>query len=152
MGGGLGVAAACDVVIASEKARFGLPEPLFGLIPGLVLPLIRARIGGPALRRLTLGGESIDAAEALQIGLVDEILSAGDLDSRVGEWTRRLKRAEPGAVARLKGWLADMDELAREVSRGREQLVELLGSEVVARRVGRFQHGLTPWGEEDGAI
>lgn len=150
MGGGLGIASACDVVIAAESARFGLPEPLFGLIPGLVLPLIRARIGGPALRRLTLGGESIDAAEALRLGLVDEIVSAAALEGRVSEWVRRLGRAEPGAVARLKGWLADLDELEPEVRHGRQHLVELLGSDVVRRRLSRYQRGLAPWREDDG--
>ena len=150
MGGGLGIACACDVVIAAESVRFGLPEPLFGLIPGLVLPLIRARIGGPALRRLALGGESIDAQEALRLGLVDEVVSPDALEGRVSVWVRRLARAEPRAVARLKSWLAELDHLEREVARGRVHLVELLGSEVVQRRVSRFQRGLAPWRDDDG--
>jgi enoyl-CoA hydratase/carnithine racemase len=150
MGGGLGIASACDVVIAAESVRFGLPEPLFGLIPGLVLPPIRARIGGPALRRLALGGESIDAREALRLGLVDEVVSPEALEGRVSVWVRRLGRAEPGAVLRLKSWLADLDHLEREVARGRQHLVELLGSEVVQRRVSRYQRGLAPWREDDG--
>jgi enoyl-CoA hydratase/carnithine racemase len=150
LGGGLGVAAACDVVVASEDARFGLPEPLFGLVPGLVLPLIRSRMGSPALRRLALSGESIDALEARRLGLVDEVVDEVSLDSTVDKWVRRLSRAEPAAAGRLKTWLADMDGLAADVAQGRTHLVELLGSPVVLRRVGRFQQGLAPWGEDDG--
>jgi enoyl-CoA hydratase/carnithine racemase len=149
LGGGLGVAAACDVVVASEDARFGLPEPLFGLIPGLVLPLIRSRTGGPVVRLLALGGESIDAREAWRLGLADEVVPAAGLDGAVARWARRLARAEPGAAARLKRWLAEMDGLAGDVARGRHHLAELLGSETVARRVGRYQRGLAPWEEED---
>ncbi len=152
LGGGLGIAAACDVVIASEQARFGLPEPLFGLIPGLVLPLIRSRIGGPALRRLALGGESIDAREAWHLGLVDEVVAADQLDTRMKDWVRRLARAEPSATARLKRWLAEMDDLEREFVRGRRHLTQLLGSDVVGRRIARFARGLAPWQEDDGTL
>jgi enoyl-CoA hydratase/carnithine racemase len=148
LGGGLGVASACDVVVASEQARFGLPEPLFGLIPGLVLPLIRSRTGSAVLRRLALGGGSVDAREAWRLGLVDEVVEPERLDARVAEWTRRLARAEPGATGRLKRWLAEMERLPEEVARGRIHLSELLGAEEVARRVGRFQRGLAPWEEE----
>ena len=149
LGGGLGVASACDVVVASSTARFGLPEPLFGLIPGLILPLIRSRIGGPAVRRLALSGASIDAAEALRIGLVDEVAEDHDMEGRVDGWLRRLARAEAGAAARLKRWLADMDDLPRDVARGRAHLTELLGSEIVARRVGRYERGNAPWEDDD---
>lgn len=150
LGGGLGVASACDVVLASDGARFGLPEPLFGLIPGLVLPLIHVRVGSAALRRLALGGESVDAREALRLGLVDEVVPSDELEGRVAHWARRFDRAEPAAAGRLKGWLAEIDGLEPEIARGRAHLAELLGSEVVARRVGRFQRGLSPWGEHDG--
>jgi enoyl-CoA hydratase/carnithine racemase len=150
-GGGLGVAAACDVVVASEASRFALPEPLFGLIPGLVLPLIRSRVGGPVLRRLALAGESVDAREACRLGLVDEVAADDELDERVAWWARRLDRAEPDAAGRLKRWLAELDDLPREVPRGRVHLSELLGSEAVTGRIRRYQQGLTPWGEDDDA-
>ena len=151
LGGGLGIASACDVVIASDTARFGLPEPLFGLIPGLVMPLIRSRITGPALRRMALGGDSISAHEAHRIGLVDEVVTNDQLDLRISAWARRMCRAEPGATHRLKQWLADMDGLATNVARGRTHLAELLGSEVVAQRVSRYNRGLAPWQDEDAS-
>lgn len=152
LGGGLGIAAACDVVIAHHEARFGLPEPLFGLIPGLVLPLIRVRTGSAVLRRLALGGDSVDAAEALRLGLVDEVAPADELEGRVDRWANRLARAEPSATGRLKGWLADMDDLESQVALGRDHLAELLGSDIVARRVGRFQQGLAPWEDDSGSV
>jgi enoyl-CoA hydratase/carnithine racemase len=150
LGGGLGVAAACDVVVASEQARFGLPEPLFGLIPGLVLPLIRSRTSGPILRRLALAGESIDAQEAWRLGLVDEVVTEEDLDSSVARWVRRVARAESGAAGRLKQWLSDMDNLGAEIARGRDHLAQLFASEVVTRRIERYQLGQAPWQDDNG--
>src|SRR4051812_47004195 len=74
LGGGLGIAAACDVVLASRSATFALPEGLFGLAPAVIAPVLLGRITSARLRRLALTAESIDAAEAKTIGLVDEVL------------------------------------------------------------------------------
>lgn len=150
LGGGLGLAAACDVVLAAPDSRFGLPEPLFGLIPGLITPVIKLRAGAPAIRRIAISGESIDAAEAQAVGLVDEIVDPRDMDARVGRWVRRFSRAYPPAVGRLKRWLRDMDGLEAQLEVGVQHMMELLDDPGVARRIRRFADGLAPW-EEDSA-
>jgi enoyl-CoA hydratase/carnithine racemase len=151
LGGGLGVAAACDVVVASEDATFGLPEPLFGLVPGLIMPVLRTRMSAGALRRLCIQGGSFDAREACAVGVVDEVVPVDEVDRAVAKWTRLLARADRGAVGRLKSWLADMDDLDARVDEGRALLDELMGTSEFRRRVGRFEKGLAPWEADDEA-
>ena len=74
-GGGLELAATADLPVAEAHARVGLPESQVGIVPGLVghpAPGARAR-AAPAVKRLVLTGEPVDAAEALRLGLVDEV-------------------------------------------------------------------------------
>lgn len=102
LGGGLGLAAACDVVLASAEARFGLPEALVGLVPAMIEPVLRERTSRQRLRRLALTGLSIEAADALALGLVDAVAPSDALDRLAVRWVRLLRRADPAAVARLK--------------------------------------------------
>ena len=80
LGGGVGIAAAADVVIASTRAAFGLPEALFGLVPGVVMPILLERMTPQKARWLALTGHTRSASEAQQLGLVDLVVS--DDDSR----------------------------------------------------------------------
>ncbi len=73
--GGAGLLLACDVVLGTPEARFGLPEPRRGIIAGMVAPLLAFRLGAGQAARLLLTAEMIDAAEAHRIGLYHEITS-----------------------------------------------------------------------------
>lgn len=127
LGGGLGVAAACDVVLAADDARFGLPEALVGLVPAIIAPLLRERLTPQRLRRLALTGLSVDAAEAQALGLVDAVAPAALLDRERREWVKRLGRAAPAAVARLKAPdEAPLSTLAARLRRGAETTAALL--------------------------
>jgi len=101
LGGGCELALACHVRIAAESARFGQPEVHLGLIPGAGgtqrLPRLVGR--GRALD-LILSGATIDAAEALRIGLVERVVPAGSLVSVVEEYMAQLQRNSPLALAR----------------------------------------------------
>ncbi len=101
LGGGCELALACHVRIAADTARFGQPEVNLGLIPGAGgtqrLPRLVGR--GRALD-LILGGEMIDAAEALRIGLVERVVPAAELAETVQEYTRRLSAKSPIAQTR----------------------------------------------------
>jgi len=98
VGGGLALALAADIRIASDAAQFALPEVSAGLIPvaGATQRLARLVGRGEALR-LILTGDTIDAAEALRIGLVSEVVPAGELASRAATIAGRL--AERGPIA-----------------------------------------------------
>jgi enoyl-CoA hydratase/carnithine racemase len=113
-GGGVGVAAACDMVIADRSATFTLPELLFGLIPAVVLPILTERVGPARARWLALTGDTIHAAIAERLGLVDECCD--DAAVALAARLRRLMRSSPAAVGRLKRFAAEIAGLPREAA------------------------------------
>jgi enoyl-CoA hydratase/carnithine racemase len=145
LGGGLGLAAAADVVIAGPHARFGVPEALFGLLPAIIRPLLEERVLPQPLRRLILTGETIDAEEARRLGLADVV--APDVEAQLARTLRSLGRAEPGAVAR---WRADTfgPDRVNAVLAGTQLTASLLAAPAAIERRARFARGLAPW-EDD---
>ena len=102
-GGGVGIAAAADLVIATRQSVFGLPELMLGLLPAMVLPLLLERMTPQKARALALTLEGIDAERAHHLGLVDELVDDPPaLERAVRRLGRAALRAEPGAVAALK--------------------------------------------------
>lgn len=101
LGGGCELAMACHVRIAADSAKFGQPEVGLGLIPGAGgtqrLPRLVGR--GKALD-LILSGDTIDAAEAHRIGLVDRVVPAAELRSAVDAYVARLRQRSPAALSR----------------------------------------------------
>jgi methylglutaconyl-CoA hydratase len=73
--GGAGLMLACDLVVATSTARFGLPEPKRGIVAGMVSPLLAFRIGGGAATRLLLRANLIEAGEAERLGLYQQIVA-----------------------------------------------------------------------------
>ncbi|MCP2620290.1 enoyl-CoA hydratase-related protein [Candidatus Aminicenantes bacterium AC-334-K16] len=102
IGGGVGVVSACDIVVASEKARFGLSEVKIGLVPAAISPYVIRRIGEAQARRYFLTGERIPAQRALEIGLVNEVVSPQDLRKRGLEIAALLLSSGPQALASCK--------------------------------------------------
>jgi len=100
LGGGSGLVACADVVVAGRDAVFGFTEVRLGIIPAVISPFVLPRIGGGAARRYFLTGERFDAEAALRIGLVHEI--AEDLDGAVGLVVDHLLAAGPEAVRAAK--------------------------------------------------
>jgi len=105
MGGGCGLAACCDFVLAAADAKFAMPEVSLGLPPSQIAPFVAARLGEPAALRLMLTGRRIDADQALAIGLADELFTAGTLDLRLQSLLNELRRAEPAALRATKAIL-----------------------------------------------
>jgi enoyl-CoA hydratase/carnithine racemase len=101
-GGGVGLLAACDLVVASPQASFSLPELRFGLVPAVILPALRGRLSLHRIRRLALTGDALTAAQAEAWGLVDIV--ADDPKAAATGLVRKLLRARPQAVATLKRW------------------------------------------------
>jgi len=83
LGGGAGLAAVCDVVVASDETVFGFTETKLGIIPAVISPFVLAKIGASNGRALFLTGERFDARRALAIGLAHEVVAASALDASV---------------------------------------------------------------------
>lgn len=102
LGVGLGLAAACDIIIASPAARFGIPEPRRGLTSSLALPLLHFRIGGAHTANLAMRGHQIDADEAVQIGLAQEVVQHEQLWARCHELIGEIAHNSADALALTK--------------------------------------------------
>jgi len=106
--GGMGLVAACDLVVAAEEAEFCLPEVHIGLVPAMISPYLVRAMGQQQARRYILTGERLGAREAHRIGFVHECVAAGELDARVEKLAAQLARCGPRALARSKKLLAEV--------------------------------------------
>jgi len=115
LGGGSGLAACSDVVIAQPDATFGFTEVRLGIIPAVISPFVFAKIGTGAARRFFLTGERFDAATAQRIGLVQDVTD--DLDASVERLVGEILKSGPEATRAAKRLTrehpADGEELAR---------------------------------------
>jgi len=102
VGGGFGMAACADVVIAGESAQFGLPEPRHGFIPSQIIPFLVRRLGEAAVRRIAVSAQVVAAAEAYRIGMIDLLVPDIDVDPTLSKELSTLRRAAPRAVAAVK--------------------------------------------------
>jgi methylglutaconyl-CoA hydratase len=108
LGGGAGLAAVCDIVVAADSAVFGFTETKLGIIPAVISPFALAKIGRSAARELFLTGARFSAARAREIGLVHAVVPEADLDSAVDGYLRDLLTAGPQAVAAAKALIPEV--------------------------------------------
>lgn len=146
-GGGAGLAAACDHVIATETATFALPEVLMGLTPATIAPFLVTRMGAGLTRRMMLDGASRDAAWAREAGLADQVCAVADLEKVLRQCLRRLGRGEADAVRGIRRLLGPTN-LAQKLRDGQQETLERLQTTVVSQRVTRFNNGHAPWTED----
>src|SRR5947209_1076313 len=105
LGGGCELVAACDIVIASERARFGQPEIKLGLFPPVAAVLLPRIIGDKRARELILTGELIDAAEALRLGLVSRVVSSAELEQKTESLLVKLRELSASSLAMTRAAL-----------------------------------------------
>lgn len=129
LGGGVGLAAACDIVLAQPDAVFGLTEVRLGLIPAVISPYVAQAIGERAARRYFLTGERFDARTAVELGLVTEIVD--DLSGAIERYAQMFLAGAPQA-------LADAKKLIRRVGRG---TINAAMIEDTAERIARVRTG-----------
>ncbi len=103
--GGAGLVLACDIVIASAGAAFGLPEPKRGIVAGIVSPLLAFRVGGGQAARLLLTAATIDANEAHRLGLFHELIDEDRLWARAVELAGQCAQSAPQALQLTKRML-----------------------------------------------
>jgi methylglutaconyl-CoA hydratase len=137
LGGGAGLAAVCDIVVAADDAVFGFTEVKLGILPAVISPFALAKIGRSAARELFLTGTRFTAAHAKEIGLVHAVVPAADLDAAVTGYVQELLNAGPEAVAAAKALIPSV--WGRTV----EDAMPLTARAIAARRVSpEGQEGL----------
>lgn len=109
LGGGMGLAAACDIALASTKAVFATSEVRFGIIPSAISPYVLRAIGARQATRYFQSAERIDAARAREIGLVHEVVAPEMLDAKVQEIAASLLQGGPLAQAAAKDLIRAVD-------------------------------------------
>src|SRR3954464_12431085 len=95
LAGALGLALACDLIVAREGARFGTPEINVGVFPFMIMALIYRNVARKKTTELLLLGERIDAHEAERIGIVNKVVAPEELDATVRDWAQRLAAKSP---------------------------------------------------------
>jgi methylglutaconyl-CoA hydratase len=106
--GGMGLVAACDIIVAVEEANFCLSEVKLGLIPATISPYVVKAMGENAARRYFLTAERFGAREALRIGFAHEVVSTETLDAKVTEIVKALVNNSPNAVQQAKVLVRDV--------------------------------------------
>jgi methylglutaconyl-CoA hydratase len=125
IGGGVGLLSCCDIVVASERAKFGFSEARLGIVPAVISPFVLAKIGVANGRELFLTGERFDAVQAQRIGLVGHVVAEAELDTAVSQRIQQLLQAAPGAQAAAK-------ELIRQVAHQPKEAMRDYTAELIA--------------------
>ena len=112
LAGGCGLASACDIVLASANARFGYPEVKIGFVPAMVLAILRRNVSEKRAFELLTRGTEIGAADAKELGLVNQILNDEDFESGVTAYARGFEKMSKSAVALTKTLLYQIDGMA----------------------------------------
>jgi methylglutaconyl-CoA hydratase len=137
LGGGAGLAAVSDIVVAEDQAVFGFTEVKLGIVPGTISPFVVAKIGRTNARELFLTGARFSAARAREIGLVHAVVPRDGLDAHVSDYIREISTSSPAAVTATKA-------LIRQVwGRPAREAVETTSTAIANSRVSpEGQEGL----------
>jgi len=109
LGGGVGLACVCDIAIAADNASFAVSEAKFGILPAVIGPYVTNAVGKRQARRLALTTTRIAAAEALSIGLVQQLVALDDLDAAIDATVKELLIGGPNAQAEIKTLYAQFE-------------------------------------------
>lgn len=146
LAGALGLALACDLVVASERATFGTPEINVGLFPFMITALIGRNIGRKKMYELLLLGDRMDAQEAQAIGIANRVVAAHEVDAAVAEWAQALAAKSPLIVKLGKDALYAQQDMAfgEALEYERTQLAIALSTEDVREGVAAFMERREP--------
>jgi methylglutaconyl-CoA hydratase len=146
LAGGCGLATACDLVLASASARLGYPEVKIGFVPAMVMAILRRNVSEKRAFELVTRGEEISAAQAREIGLVNQVFSDEAFAGEVEAYISRFAALSKQAIALTKGLLYQIDGLA---------FVEALETgadvNVIARMTEDCQKGIARFLQKDKA-
>lgn len=143
LGGGVGLVSVCDFVIANVEATMGFTEVRLGLIPAVISPYCISKVGESNARAWMFSGERFSTEEAKRMGLVHEIVSASELDSKVEEYKKKFLAAGPEAAK-------DAKRLVRSVMKNLKASEDYTCQMITERRVSaEGQEGMRALLEKD---
>lgn len=144
-GGGLGIVAASDIVLAEENVVFMLSEVLVGMIPAVITPFLLCRLSISQVKYLTLSSRGIDAIEAKTLGLVDEITTDGMSDT-LHRQIQRLFYSSPDAIAQSKQYFDTFitQDLHHQTDCAIQQLQKWLEQPHITEAIHQFSQGYSP--------
>ncbi len=143
LGGGLGLVSVCDYAVSVKEAMLGFTEVRLGLIPAVISPYCISKIGESHARAWMLSGERFSADEALKMGLLHEVVEAGELDHRINEMEKRFLAAGPQAAREAK-------KLIRSVVKNLKASEDLTCQMISERRISsEGQEGMRALLEKD---
>ena len=116
LGGGAGIATACDLIVAAESAQFGYPEVKLGFIPAIVATMLRRAVNERQAMELALTGEPLSASRAYAIGLINGVYPDAEFDAGVERLRRRARRKSATAMSLSKALLYQTDGMSFEAS------------------------------------
>jgi len=146
MGGGVGLMAACDVVVASSDLQIGFPEVRRGLVAALVTALLARQVPQRVLRELILLGQTIPAERALAIGMVNRIVPRDRLDAEAHALSEQALKAAPVAIARTKLLLDELSPrpITSELQRALRYHLQARDDSEAAEGIAAFLEGREP--------
>ena len=114
LGGGAGIATACDLILATESAAIGYPEVKIGFVPAIVGALLRRSVSEKRMFELLAGGEPVGAREAQAIGLINQVFADAEFEARVEAYVRNLASKSASALGLTKQLLYHTDGMTLE--------------------------------------
>jgi enoyl-CoA hydratase/carnithine racemase len=147
IGGGMGLACACDWVVATDRSTFALPELLWGLVPAIIWPVITSRMAPHVARQWTISAHTRTASDGVGVGLVDDVTPSDRLDRTVRRAVRSLRRLDPEALRRLRAWArtSPQHDLPMALCIGAGITADMLRQPSVRQRWQAFERGGAPW-------
>jgi 3-hydroxypropionyl-coenzyme A dehydratase len=143
LAGGLGLALACDLILAKESASFGTPEINVGVFPFMIMALIYRNVPRKKANEMLLLGERMSAEEAREVGIVNRVVPDAEFDAAVDEWARKLASKSPVLMKLGK------DAMYRQLDMPFEDALELLRSQLsIAFTTEDIQEGVRAFFEK----
>lgn len=141
MGGGVGLAAACDVSVVADDARIGFTEVRIGVAPAMISVVCLPKLRRADAAELFLTGQRITAGRAVEVGLLNRAVPRADVDATVGDVVSELVQGGPAALAAAKRLLRDVPRLPRDEAFAitAELSAELFASEEAAEGMAAFR-------------
>ena len=140
LAGGCGLATACDLVVATETARFGYPEVKIGFVPAIVMAFLRRNVSEKRAFEIATQGFEFTAAEAERLGLVNHVVSEDTFDEEVARFAAVYENVSRSAVVMSKRLLYEMDSMAFDdaIDAGAKANAEARMSEDCRKGIARF--------------